>query len=381
ELLRLSRRARVAAESAPPALHDYWLREMDFSTGEAALIAAPPGKTTCEYVFFPGCQLGAYRPEHVLRPLEALREQLDVGVFLGCCGAPAYWAGDDDRLDANTAQIRAAWERLGQPTFVFACATCARVFSEILPEIDGVSLYEKLADADKLAPAAIFDSAAVFDPCASGDDEDMQNAVRALATRSGVALTELAERGKCCGHGGHIRLANPSLYEEITANRAGESELPYIVYCANCREVFASRGKACAHILDVAFGLSAPATPDIDARRKNSIEVKRMVTKQFAGGDFSPTANPWDDIELIIDAETAERIDRKLIAQSDIREAIYLAQRDGDRFTAPDGSEQCSMIKAALVYWVMYRRLGDSRYEITDAYYHRMKFGEESDNG
>ncbi|MDR0838709.1 MAG: FAD-dependent oxidoreductase, partial [Oscillospiraceae bacterium] len=40
ELLRLSRRARVAAESAPPALHDYWLREMDFSTGEAALIAA-----------------------------------------------------------------------------------------------------------------------------------------------------------------------------------------------------------------------------------------------------------------------------------------------------------------------------------------------------
>ena len=99
----------------------------------------------------------------------------------------------------------------------------------------------------------------MFDPCAARGDDEMQTAVRRLAARAGIALEELQERNRCCGHGGHIRVANPSLYEEITRNRAEASDKPYLVYCANCREVFASRGKECAHVLDVVFGLDAGA--------------------------------------------------------------------------------------------------------------------------
>ncbi|MDR0906468.1 MAG: NAD(P)-binding protein [Oscillospiraceae bacterium] len=386
EILRLSRRTRVAADSAPPALHDYWLREMDFSTEPAAFVSAGIGKNTCEYVFFPGCQLGAYNPAHVTRTLELLRGSYDVGIYLGCCGAPAYWAGDDARLEANLAQIRDNRRSLGAPKFIFACTTCAKIFAELLPEIEGVSLYSLLAESGVAAPSgtadfpAAFAHSVIFDPCASNGDEETQNAVRAVVSGLGVELDELPERGKCCGYGGNIQLANPSLYDEITANRAAESDLPYIVYCANCRQVFAERGKECAHILDIILGLDPAPSPDIDGRRRNSLEVKRVIADSFAGVSVSPPENPWDSVVLKIDAETAERADRKLIAQSEIREAIFLAERDRVYFERSDGVRQCSQAKPALVYWVTYKPLRENEYKVIDAYYHRMKFEGADDN-
>ncbi len=67
ELLQFSRAARMSAGVHPAALHDFWLREMDFATSEGAFASAPKGRETCEYAFYPGCQLGAANPEHVLR--------------------------------------------------------------------------------------------------------------------------------------------------------------------------------------------------------------------------------------------------------------------------------------------------------------------------
>ena len=58
-LLQFSRAARMSAGVHPAALHDFWLREMDFATSEGAFVSAPPGKETCAYAFYPGCQLGA----------------------------------------------------------------------------------------------------------------------------------------------------------------------------------------------------------------------------------------------------------------------------------------------------------------------------------
>jgi Fe-S oxidoreductase len=377
ELLRFSRRARVEAGSAPPALHDFWLREMRFSSGDAGFYSPCNEKGTCEYVFFPGCQLGAYDPRHVLRSFSALRSVYDTGIFLGCCGAPAYWAGEDDMLEASSAAIRAAWDALGEPVFVFACPTCASLFAELFPEIEGLSLYELLL-ASGAAPAPPKRmSAAVFDPCSAASDEGVRAAVRAIAERAGAELTELPETGKCCGYGGHMMLANPSLYGEITESRASASELPYIVYCANCRAVFASRGKECIHALDAAFDLSPAPIADIDTRRRNSLEVKRLITREFSTDDAenSPLPAPWDDIRLTIAPETAERADRKLISLSDIREALYLARETGGFFAAPSGVRQCSMIRPALVYWVTYKPTDDGGFEVLDAYYHRMKFG------
>src|SRR5690606_271188 len=128
-LLQFSRTVRMNSGHYPPALHDFWLREMDFALSEGFFASAPKGKNTCEYAFFPGCQLGASNPDYVLKGYEFLAEKYDAGLFLNCCGAPAYWAGDEKRLQANLEKIRQYWNHMGQPTLVFACATCQSLFS------------------------------------------------------------------------------------------------------------------------------------------------------------------------------------------------------------------------------------------------------------
>jgi Fe-S oxidoreductase len=121
---------------------------MDFATSEGHFASSPKGKDTCEYAFYPGCQLGAFNPDHVLKSYDFLARTHDAGIILGCCGAPAYWAGDEVRLRENAEETRRQWSEMGKPTLVFACATCESLFALFMPEIARVSLYELLALAD-----------------------------------------------------------------------------------------------------------------------------------------------------------------------------------------------------------------------------------------
>jgi Fe-S oxidoreductase len=376
-LLHSSRAARMSAGIHPAALHDHWLREMDFATSEGSLVSAPPGEETCEYAFYPGCQLGASNPQHVLRSYETLCETRDAGIFLGCCGAPAFWAGDEARLRANNEAIRQGWRDMGKPTLIFACATCESLFGLFLPEIQRVSLYELLAGSEEIVvPTSPFAEAAVFDPCAARDNDGMQTGVRTIAGRAGVTLEELRERNRCCGHGGHMRIANPSLYDEIAQHRAETSARPYVVYCANCREVFASQGKQCAHILDLVFGLNADSrVPSLQEKRDNSLSVKRQLMKRNRDVDYRPEPHAWDSLTLIISDDLQARMDKKLISAADVKEAIWLAESSGDRFyDESDGMRICSMLKPAVIYWVQYRETAPLTYEVVSAYYHRMRF-------
>jgi Fe-S oxidoreductase len=378
-LLQFSRTARMNAGVHPSALHDFWLREMDFACSEASFASAPKGKETCEYAFYPGCQLGASNPEHVLKSYEFLREKYDAGIFLGCCGAPAYWAGDAARMRANIEKIRQDWSAMGKPTMVCACATCESIFHMFLPEIQRISLYELLANADGILPARTFSEAAVFDPCAARDDSGMESGVRKLAGKAGVALEELREPNRCCGYGGHMRVANPALYDEITQHRAEASEKPFIVYCANCREVFASRGKECTHILDMVFGLKPePWVPSLQEKRDNSLKVKKELMKKNRGVDFEPEIHEWDGLTLTISDKMLKSMDQKLISAADIKEAIWLAENSGDKFyNDRDGVCMCSMTKPVITYWVQYKETAPKTYEIFSAYYHRMRFNKE----
>lgn len=375
-LLQFSRSARMSAGVHPAALHDYWMREMEFSTSEGALVSAPKGKTTCDYVFYPGCKLGAANPEYVLRAYHFLKKKLDPGIMLGCCGAPAYWAGEEARLRANIEKTRQDWSDLGNPTLIFACATCATIFQQFLPEIKRVSLYALLAEAEEIRPAPAFAEAAVFDPCAAREARAMQAGVRKLAGKAGVRLEELRERHRCCGHGGHMRVANPELYDTITRHRVEASAQPYIVYCVNCREVFAARGKECAHILDMVFDLEAPQRlPSIEEKRANSLKVKNELMKENQRMEFRPQTHAWDALHLIIGEELLERMNANLISAADVKEAIWLAESTGDKFyDAEDGMCLCSMTRQVLTYWVQYRPVAPDTYEVFSAYYHRMRF-------
>ncbi len=377
-LLQFSRAARMSAGVHPAALHDFWMREMDFATSEGSFASAPKGKTVCDYVFYPGCQLGASNPEHAMKSYEFLSRKLDAGIFLGCCGAPAYWAGDEARLRTNIEKTRQRWSDMGKPAFIFACATCESIFNLFLPEIKRVSLYELLAAADELLPSRAFSEAAIFDPCAAREDHKMEAGVRKLVQKAGTAIEELCEKNRCCGYGGLMRIANPALYDEIAKNRTEASDKPYIVYCANCREVFASRGKECAHVLDMAFGLqSGSHVPSLQEKRDNSLRVKKELMKKW-DTDFQPETHEWDDLVLIIGDELLKSMDKKFISAADLKEAIWMGEKSGDKFyDESDGVCICSMVKPVITYWVQYKKTAQNTYEIFRAYYHRMRFNKE----
>ncbi len=378
-LLQFSRAARLKAGDYPPALHDFWMREMDFATSAGSIASAPKGKTTCEYAFYPGCQLGASNPDHVLKTYDLLSRNYDAGIFVGCCGAPAYWAGEEERFQANCEKIKKDWKDLGQPTMIFACATCESLFHSFLPEIKGVSLYQLLSESDEILPVRAYQEAAVFDPCAARNDQGMQSGVRKLAEKVGIALEELPESNRCCGHGGHIRTANPRLYDEIVKNRSEASDKPYIVYCANCREVFASRDKQCSHILDMVLGIQSESrVPSLQEKRDNSLKVKGVLMKNLQDSDFKPESHEWDDLTLVIGDELQKSLDRKLISAADLKEAIWHAEKSNEKFyDEKDGMCICSMVKPVLTYWVQYKEAAPRTYRVFSAYYHRMRFDRE----
>lgn len=374
-MLMLSRANRFEKGTAPAAFHDYWLREMDFACGEASAFLPPPGSDACKYAFFPGCRLGMDNVGHVKKAYDFLTRSCDggVGLMLGCCGAPALWAGDMSRLENNFSAIREAWERMGSPTLVFACATCSNMFDEYLPEIKRISLYELMEKASLPRSSSSYPAAVVFDPCSAREDDAMRRSVRALAAQAGSKLKEAEHGCRCCGYGGHIQVPNPSLFEKISSSRAEENAEPYIVYCANCREVFLSRGKECSHILDLYFG-PGEDIPTLQKKRENALRLKKELLKEIWNMDFTPESRPWDGVELIIPPEIQASMEKSLISADDIRETLWRAEQSGDKLTG-GGYSLASLRKNAATYWVQYSGEGGV-YQVAAAYSHRMKWRE-----
>ena len=374
-LFCLSRENRMERNDYPPAFHDYWLRSLDRCSSETAVfLDGAPGSG---YAFFPGCQLGAASPDYVTKTYELLRDRYGAGLIGCCCGAPAYWGGDRTRLDRNTEMIRSHWEAMGRPTLVTACASCTRMLKKVLPEASSVSLYALLAaePVRGLFPDG-WDTVSVFDPCAVDNDPETLAAVRALAGDCGVRVSSYSSDGKCCGNGGHIRLAEPDLYREIVRNRAADSEYPFVVYCVNCREVFRSQGKDCRHILEGLLDFDAGPTPHLDEKERNLMKVKVHLLEKYGRESFVPEKKPWDDVQLSVGDDVRAGMEAKMISDADVRECIWNAEKDGEGFyNAEEDSFLVCLVRSALTYWVRYRKTGGG-FEVLDAYCHRMHFRE-----
>jgi hypothetical protein len=186
-----------------------------------------------------------------------------------------------------------------------------RHFAQYLPEIKGKLVYEWLASNDGTLPyenarrairgaefrgcpggEASVDAAAepgpsvsVFDPCSSRTDAAGQAAVRRLAEKSGFSLSELDLNGPkaaCCGFGGHIYSANPSLFATIVNKRASADACAYITYCANCRDLFLHEGKDSLHILDILFPTGRGVKlPSLSERRQNRAARSRRHARHI----------------------------------------------------------------------------------------------------
>ncbi len=81
---------------------------MESSNADSTAIARnQPGYDSSSYLFFPGCQLAASAPDNVERAYRYLAERLSggVGLMLGCCGAPAAWAGRQELFEARAGRV------------------------------------------------------------------------------------------------------------------------------------------------------------------------------------------------------------------------------------------------------------------------------------
>ncbi len=382
DLVLFARRDRVEHGNYPKAFHDFWLRQMDTAINEGSAFLAPEGHETCSFAFFPGCQLGASNPDYTKESYALLTQQLnsDVGLMLSCCGAPAYWAGEEEKHQKIIEKIRNEWEKLGQPVVIFACATCARVWQQFIPEANIVSLYEMIKQKPHQKGKPFVEEAAVFDPCKARENSQMRTSVRSLATDAGIKLNELQfhdEKAKCCGWGGHIQAANKELFDKIVTNRIEAADLPYIVYCANCRDVFAAKGKRCLHILDVVFGLDdgSRQVPNIKERRDNSLKLKQDLLKQYWNIDYQIPVLPGEDLQLDIPPELVQKMEEQMISETTVRAAIAHAEESNEKMFDPqDNTYISSYIEGEFTCWVRYSQDDEGKYKLHKVYSHRMKF-------
>ena len=386
EVFQLARVGRAETGKHPTAFHDFWLRDFAFHNENSSYVRPENQDAQEKYIFFPGCKTADTNPTLIHNATAYLKEKFGAGLLLDCCGAPAFWAGEKKLFEEHILKIKTLWTGHGNPTFVFACAYCIKLFKEYLPEINLISIYEIMAKDEDFHIESPTEPMAVFDPCVSEGEENLQQSVRSLATNSELVISDLPGPNRCCGFGGHMRTANQELYDQLVSNRASEDERPYLVYCANCAEALRLDGKKCSHILELAFtdGFET-SLPDLQEKQSNFIKAKALVLDMYnIPYQNNKEVFPWEKISLTIPPDVLKYMTSKLIMENDIKEAIWTAEGNGTIFINDDeGSRQCSLVKPRVTYWAEYKKhTGDdnetAHYELLSAYCHRMRFSEEA---
>lgn len=380
QLFLHSHRAMREKGAMPWAWHEFFLQDMAFANDAAGLARRPPGFDRASYLFYPGCQLGASDPQYVTGAYRLILDrQPDTGLLLGCCGAPAEWAGDEPLRREALERIRAHRTAMGQPVMLLACPTCLQMFQQYLPGIPVRLLYEFLQEREMRPP--LFrerQTASVFDPCSSRSLPVSQTAIRQMAEAAGFQLTELPLSGNvaaCCSWGGQGAVAHPPYAQSVVKSRITAGEHPYITYCANCRDIFASAGKPAWHILDILLELNGPERrpPTVSQRRVNRLAMKERLLTEFWG---EAPGKEETGMNLIMSDALRQKISDERLLESDLANVIAYCEETGRKlWNRSAGTFSGHRLVGPLTCWVEYRLVPEG-FELIRAYSHRMRIEE-----
>ncbi len=375
-----ARESMVAKGKMPPSAHEFALRDMAFSQSSAFTLARHQrGFPSSSAVFFPGCQLSGSSPGQVYRAYRHLRGMIPggVGLMLGCCGAPAHWAGRADLFEDALASLFRSWQKMGRPKLITACSSCYRTLKDHLPEIEVESLWPVLersnfSDRDPRLQQTL----AIHDPCSTRADREVEDSARRLAAKLGVDVVELNQRGHttCCGYGGLARFANPEVTDKIVRRRIAESDADYLTYCAMCRDAFARQGKRAVHILDLFFPNGADPgarrDPGFSGRQENRARLKSRFLREVWGENVKTNEPP---IQLRIAPEVLERMEQRMILVEDVRTVMEHARSGGALIVNPQSGHFLACHRPSCVtYWVEYSVEQDV-VVVHNCYSHRMQ--------
>lgn len=390
EIIEETRISMVSKGKMPPSAHDFALRDMQFSNSSrfSMVKGLPKGSGANGYLFYPGCQLSATHSESIpgiYRHLEKIIPP--VGIYLGCCGAPADWAGRQDLVEENIAGIRQVWADNEHPVFILACPSCMAVFEKYLPEIKTTSLWEildryGLPERHARAEGLVLN---IHDACTARYRPQVQESIRNIAASLGCSIREPAytrEKTKCCGYGGLVYYANRDQAEDFVRDRIGECQEDLLVYCAMCRDLFAGGGKRTYHILDLicCSDLEAAALrkkPTLSERQFNRSKLKRSLLEELLEETREKDHEPDYDFNLIIPEPVAAVMEERYILEEEVGKVIDHGRKKGERFFNPENSNYLARLRLEhITDWVRYEEKGREVF-VNSVYSHRMKAVEE----
>jgi glutamate synthase (NADPH) small chain len=385
DLCLQARQSMVRRGKMPPSAHEFTLQDMRFSQSERFRLARPaPGRMDSARIFFPGCQLCASSPDLVQKVYTYLTRSLPdgVGLMLGCCGAPAWWAGQEEEFQRVGADFLRDWTSLGKPRVIAACSTCFRMFFEHLPQVPVDSLWQLMAEAPLAHPfeSGVKSPLVIHDPCTTRPYPAIQEAVRRIMVQGQIFGEELAlgrDKTECCGFGGLMQNANPELAREVAERRSRISPHDYLTYCAMCRESLAAVGKRALHILDLIFPDADEPDPASRSRvrwseRLENRERLRTTMLRTFWQEEEKRMPPYESIKLVTSPDVREILEKRRILDEDIKQVIYEAESSGSSLVHPQTGhlKACSRPCQATI-WVEYSPAPEG-YVIHNAYSHRM---------
>jgi len=384
EICREARHTMVKKGKMPPGVHDFALRDMQFSTSEKFVLSKhQPGFASSSTVFFPGCQLSASSPSHVKKIYQFLCEKITdgVGLMLSCCGVPADWAGQESLFKETLQSIEDNWRKLGTPRVITACPTCYSVFKGHLPDMDVEmiwTLIEKVGLPDKTDSKMSLLKLAVHDSCTTRHEAELQQSIRNILHKLGHQVEELKnshETTECCGYGGLMLFANKEIAHKMINKRINESGHDYLTYCAMCRDNFADQGKRAYHLLDFVFGiegqnLAGQKGPGYSDRQENRVRLKTTLMKEVWGESVDKGEC---NITLIIPENVRDLMEDRMILKEDLIKVIEHAERTGDKFKNIENDTYIAYLKpVSVTYWVEYS-LQEDGVVVHNAYSHRLE--------
>ncbi|MBQ6536006.1 MAG: hypothetical protein IJI40_04440, partial [Firmicutes bacterium] len=165
----------------------------------------------------------------------------------------------------------------------------------------------------------------------------------------------------------------------LAEQRAAASDLPYLVSCANCRDVLQSKGKRCVHIFDLLLGLEREdKIADVNQRLANREQVKREIVTGFFPDRKAEIIEREPAVKLEAEEEVLAKLGRERIRLDDAAQVIAECEADG-RVCRDELSGHCfayAMIGPVTV-WAEYSPLPDGAFRLHNAYQHRMKIESE----
>ena len=378
DMFLAARQHMTSSGKMPASAFEFALLDMEYSMSEDYFLARPAkGQSSCEYLFFPGCQLGASEPELVTRIYRELDGRLggDTGILLGCCGIMALWAGDNARFNESVKQISDAYNALGKPKVVTGCLNCAQTLREHCG-IDAIGVWEVLADeAPDRKHQKKGKSLNLKHACGGRYDTEIFAKVKIFTESLGYELEESisAELSNCCGYGGLLSFADKELSNEFAQKGVEQSgEQPVLTYCINCRDMLLRNGVESYYLLELLYpdgeGLNR-RYPTWSERQDNRRILKRNILKEFWGEDMPD----GEKLKLSYSDDIREKLEDEHILLSDISAAIEAAETSCNKFKTGRGSYLTSYRPKNVTFWVEYTP-NDGKYEILNAYTHRMSF-------